>query len=105
MPKCPECSVNLSDNQIRDLVRELPAESQKSLVGSVYAGLRTTIGRQGGHPFSDKPRCPCGRRTLHTAYLRNFDCCGASGNVDADTIARAARKASRKIKRDAKAST
>ena len=32
------------------------------------------VHKRGGHPLSDKLRCPCGAMTLHTALNRRHDC-------------------------------
>ncbi len=50
----------------------IPADLLHSQVGRLNAKLRKTI--KGGRPKSDKPRCECGKYTLHTAKVSRHKC-------------------------------
>lgn len=51
----------ISDETISAVMREL-------------AKRRKSIGRNGGRPRTDAPRCPCGRMTARLAALRCHHC-------------------------------
>jgi hypothetical protein len=69
---CIQCQSRFEVNPgyLRSAVETLPIVFKKSIVGSLSAQLRVTIGRQGGHPFSVLKRCPCGLMSLRRALSR-----------------------------------
>ncbi len=59
-----------------DLASLLPEAVILQAAGSISSGRRKTIGRSGGRPRSDAPRCACGKFTLQRARKRNHRCGG-----------------------------
>lgn len=89
---CVHCegSINLDDFR-KLLSANLTAEERGSIVGSLAAAMRHTIGTQGGRPKdTEQARCPCGMMTLNRAMTRrHFDsftgrCRYVHGNVDSE---------------------
>jgi hypothetical protein len=73
---CLHCDnpIDLDDFK-RLLSKQLSGDDKRSIVGSLAASMRHTIGTAGGrHKDMDQPRCPCGAMTLKRAMSRrHFD--------------------------------
>jgi hypothetical protein len=53
---------------------EMTLEALKEIYSEAGVMLRREQGKLGGHPLSDKPRCPCGEMTEKRAKARAHYC-------------------------------
>jgi hypothetical protein len=89
---CLHCDRPIDLNDFKRLLsKQLSGDDKRSIVGSLAASMRHTIGTAGGrHKDMDQPRCPCGMMTMKRARTRrHFDsmsgiCRYVPGNADSE---------------------
>lgn len=89
---CLHCDRPIDLNDFKQLLsKQLSGDDKRSIVGSLAASMRHTIGTAGGrHKDMDQPRCPCGMMTMKRASTRRHidnlsgTCRYVPGNADSE---------------------